>query len=375
MKLIVIGAGPTGIEAGLAASHAGHDVIVLEAGEVGASVLQWKDVSLFTPWIMNTTELGRQIVGDPILQDPSTCPTGQDYVRRYLEPLAHTLDVRCHHRVIHVGRPHHGKQAPLGRPTRAEHGFTLLADTPEGEVHLTADGILDCSGVYSDPSPAGAGGVPAPGERTAARAGHVTYGPEATDALVGQRVLVVGGGASGSTVVCQLVSQGNPTHWVSRAEVLPSFHAPDDDPLPARASLATRAAAAIKDGSVHAYTHTSVCHIQPNPTGLLVQLSNGDTLEVDHIRCCTGFRPDHRLHRELQVHLCWATEGPMKLAGALLASKGGGGDCLSGAVSGPDVLRNPEPQYFILGNKSYGRRSDFLLQVGHQQIQDVLTML
>ena len=31
----------------------------------------------------------------------------------------------------------------------------------------------------------------------------------------------------------------------------------------------------------------------------------------------------------LQVHYCYATEGPMKLAAALMAAGGGGGDCLA----------------------------------------------
>ena len=34
----------------------------------------------------------------------------------------------------------------------------------------------------------------------------------------------------------------------------------------------------------------------------------------------------------LQVHYCYATEGPMKLAAALMAAGGGGGDCLAQVV-------------------------------------------
>ena len=65
----------------------------------------------------------------------------------------------------------------------------------------------------------------------------------------------------------------------------------------------------------------------------------------------------------------------MKLAAALLAADGGSGDCLDQSGQGPDALRSPEPGFFVLGAKSYGRRSDFLLQVGHQQVQDVLALL
>jgi hypothetical protein len=42
---------------------------------------------------------------------------------------------------------------------------------------------------------------------------------------------------------------------------------------------------------------------------------------------------------------------------------------------GPDVLKNPEPCYFILGMKSYGKGADFLLRIGYEQVSDVVTML
>ena len=84
----------------------------------------------------------------------------------------------------------------------------------------------------------------------------------------------------------------------------------------------------------------------------------------------------------LQVHACYASEGPMKLAASLLgarvAAKGGGeaaGDCLKQAAPGPDLLVSPEPRFYVLGAKSYGRRNDFLLQVGHTQVEDAVSLL
>jgi hypothetical protein len=42
---------------------------------------------------------------------------------------------------------------------------------------------------------------------------------------------------------------------------------------------------------------------------------------------------------------------------------------------GVDVLRNPEPGFFIVGSKSYGRDSRFLLKVGLEQIRDVFALI
>jgi len=88
----------------------------------------------------------------------------------------------------------------------------------------------------------------------------------------------------------------------------------------------------------------------------------------------------HTTH--LQVHACYASEGPMKLAASLLgarvAAKGGGeaaGDCLKQAAPGPDLLVSPEPRFYVLGAKSYGRNSAFLLKLGHAQVEAVVAML
>ncbi len=39
------------------------------------------------------------------------------------------------------------------------------------------------------------------------------------------------------------------------------------------------------------------------------------------------------------------------------------------------MLANPEPGFFILGNKSYGRNNNFLLETGYKQVGDVITAL
>jgi hypothetical protein len=36
-----------------------------------------------------------------------------------------------------------------------------------------------------------------------------------------------------------------------------------------------------------------------------------------------------------------------------------------------DALRVPEPNFFVLGMKSYGRNNTFLLRVGYEQVDEV----
>ncbi|MDP9005895.1 MAG: hypothetical protein M3N15_03120, partial [Actinomycetota bacterium] len=107
-----------------------------------------------------------------------------------------------------------------------------------------------------------------------------------------------------------------------------------------------------------------------------VTLRNGagpEEVVVDKVLALTGYVGDQSLYRQLQVHECYATAAPMDLSAALLG--GAGGDCLAQVSHGPDVLRNPEPNFFILGMKSYGRVNQYLMRIGWEQVDDVVTLL
>ncbi len=93
---------------------------------------------------------------------------------------------------------------------------------------------------------------------------------------------------------------------------------------------------------------------------------------VDRIISNVGYRPNNALFEELQVHQCYASQGPMGLAATLLD---GGGDCLAQESPGADILRNPEPRFFVVGAKSYGRNSAFLLRLGYEQAEHVVGMI
>jgi hypothetical protein len=108
-----------------------------------------------------------------------------------------------------------------------------------------------------------------------------------------------------------------------------------------------------------------------------VTLRNGggeaETQEVDRILSLTGYVGDATLYRQLQIHECYATSGPMKLAAALLGDTSG--DCLQQVSHGADSLTSPEPDFFLLGVKSYGRNPTFLLRTGWQQVDEVFGLL
>ena len=113
-----------------------------------------------------------------------------------------------------------------------------------------------------------------------------------------------------------------------------------------------------------------------------VELSGGQNgkLVFDRIVANVGYHPDNQIYSELQVHECYATGGPMKLAAQLLTQSGGGSsgdsaDCLDQTSCGSASLQNPEPNFYLLGSKSYGRNTQFLLSIGLEQIRDLFTLI
>ena len=199
----------------------------------------------------------------------------------------------------------------------------------------------------------------------------------------GARILLVGAGHSAQTAARDLAglvrrSPDTTVTWVIRSHD-PSFGAIEDDPLPARASLveSARALGLDEDTPLDVRIGCAVEALSASTEGIQVTLrdTRGDMsrVTVDRILALTGSVGDARIYRQLQVHECYATSGPMKLAAALLASSSS--DCLTQTSHGVDTLRNPEPDFFILGEKSYGRNANYLMKVGWEQVDEVFSLL
>ena len=91
LPVVVIGAGPVGLAAAAHLLERGLQPLILEAGEtVGASVLRWGHVRVFSPWRYNLDKAAVRLLagGDWEQPDAAALPTGAQLVDRYLRPLA-----------------------------------------------------------------------------------------------------------------------------------------------------------------------------------------------------------------------------------------------------------------------------------------------
>ena len=396
-KIAILGAGPTGREAALYARKLGYPVTIYERDtSVASNIRLWDFVQLFTPWRMNVSCLGLEAIRSQGVSNPEldAFPNGDEFTRAYLDPIARLIDpdIEYGSRVIGVSKLGMLKSEDIGGKRRGTVPFRLLIDDDTGERQDTADIVFDATGVYGTPADLGDGGLPAIGERSLRD--RVIYGASDVrgadrNRFAGKRTLIVGSGFSAATSLSDLVDLGSEVTgttitWARKStgpSPLPTY---TDDPLPLRASLADKSNRLASDppSCLRTMDGVAVKRIALDADDALrvdfLPVEGGETrstVVVDNLIANCGFRPDTSLFRELQIHQCYATEGPMNLSAALLAASGGASDCLSQTSPGAKALKNPDPGFFILGHKSYGRRSDFLLKVGREQIRDVFRFL
>lgn len=411
---VIIGAGPIGIDMALTllrAKDSNMDVVVIEKGpDVGAHILEhWAHVTLFSPHTLNASQTGLEVLSDMKCEplgplDPERFSTGEEFVDHYLKPVSSFLrqSPKCklmfNTTVVAAAR----KNLSKGHLPRAPGKFELLVEAAGSEDYLECDYLVDCSGTISTPNFMGKAGMPAAGERQLRAQGKINYHiPAVLESEQGalpdkKHVVVIGAGTSAITSIAKCLNNPFQEHqitWVTRTPVDQTLYdRVDNDPLPQRDALFVRGNA-LAEGLEAAVTHrgcSDVLRVEELPDGegfkyrVILQRRAADgeaptpaeAVDCHEIVANTGYRPDTAMLNELQVHYCFASEGPMKLAAALLSASGGSsGNCLEQVVPGRDTLRSPEPRLFIIGIKSYGRGNAFLLRIGYEQVQHVAQLI
>ncbi|HSS75374.1 MAG TPA: NAD(P)-binding protein, partial [Thermoanaerobaculia bacterium] len=157
--LAILGAGPTGLEAALAAADGGFPFTVYEAApSVAGNVRAWGHVRLFTPWEMNVSPRMRRHLGAAGAEtlDGADCPTGSELVERLFEPLAGLPKIAPHlrlgTRVLGIGREGLLKHEEIATAERGRRPFRLLLTDDAGrEWTETADLVIDATGTWGNP--------------------------------------------------------------------------------------------------------------------------------------------------------------------------------------------------------------------------------
>ncbi len=356
-RVTVIGAGPIGLEAALYAKTCGLPVAVYDRGGIADHVRRWGHVRMFTPFGLNSTSLGLKTLRH---EKPSrTFPaegdvvTGREFRDSYLVPLGESEQLleslHLEHSVLHIGRSASGR------------GFRLLVRDAKGQERIDgADVVLDCAGVYGTSNWLGDGNIPAVGE-IAARS-HIAPGVEDIAGerkghYAGRSIALIGGGYSAATTILALaaLAEDHPATWVfwisrgPRGQPLPRIA---NDPFKERDRLAAKAnsLATRCDGNLEFHPQTVLDEVTshgPDKGFRVAGRSNGKPVlwEVERVIANVGYRPSPAMTAALQVD----------------------------EPTGKFATR--EPGYFVLGAKSWGRDSSFLLRDGFEQIRQMFATM
>lgn len=370
-RIAVLGAGPIGIEAALYAKALGLPVTVYERGEVGEHVSRWGHVRLFTSFGWISTPLGLEAIRREHPQHhipaASDLLTGNDFRDGYLLPLTLTAGlcdcIQMKTEVVSIGRGNFFKIDAPNDPKRTQAPFRILVRSDKQQERMDeADVVLDCTGTFGKHRWLGAGGIPALGELAAAK--QLSYGLEDITGArkahyAGKSTIVIGGGYSAATTVCNLatLAEDYPATWIiwltrgPRSTPLPRN---PSDPLRERDRLAARAnhLAARGEGHVEYHALTAIetieCHGPDRGFRVNARCGNEEmTWEVERVIGNVGYRADLSVCHELHV----------------------------ADPDGKQGSRQLEPNYFLLGAKSFGRNSNFLLRYGYEQIRDAFALV
>jgi thioredoxin reductase len=382
--VVVIGAGPLGLAAAAHLVERGLMPLVLEQGSGPASaVAEWSHVRLFSAWPELVDQAAARLLAPTGWTPPEVgYPTGGEWIDDYLAPLASALaeHVRYDARVVAVSRKGRDRLVDAGR---AEQPFTVHVTSADGaEERIEARAVIDASGTWRRPSPAGADGIPALGERAATAAGLVAYEvPDGArpERYAGKHTVVIGAGASAFNAIIELTRiaadhPGTTITWALRRAVSGgTFGGGEADQLPQRGALGLRAQQAVADGAVTLLTGFRTSRIAVVGDTAVVSSEDGRSLPAaDNVVVLTGFRPDLSFLSELRLDLDPTLEAPRALAAEIDPNIH---SCGTVKATGAADLAQPEPDFYLVGMKSYGRAPTFLALTGFEQVRSVVAEL
>lgn len=384
-SVAIVGAGPVGLAAAAHALERGLRPIVFEAGsEAGASVRAWSHVQLFSPWEFNVDKAATRLLAGAGWNspDPARYPTGRELLEVYLQPLATRTTLKDHirtdSRVTGISRVGFDKVKTHGR---AEAPFEIRYRNGEDVRSVTADAVIDASGTWLTPNPAGANGLPANGEVEAGA--RVAYGmPDMRGAersrYAGRSVAVLGAGHSavGTLVDLAALAETDPATriiWLLRgSDPAKSFGGGVNDALAVRGELGSMLARLVEEGKIEVETGFRVGRLAVTSDGLRIDAhaaAGNRHIIVDELVVAAGFRPQLNFLGELRLSLDPALDCPPLLAPLIDPNEH---SCGTVRPHGARELSQPEPGFYFAGMKSYGRAPTFLMLTGYEQARSIV---
>lgn len=265
--LVIIGAGPVGLAAGIEAKRAGLDYVILEAGTICQSLLEYPvGMRFYSP----ADELA--IGGYPFPTPHDEKPTRElalNYYRKVAS--AENLPVRTYERVERIELD--------------TEGFTLhvLRLPHQQSVQYRTRCVLVCTGVWGNPRRLCVEGAELP---------HVLTRYDEPIRFWRRRVLIVGSGNSAGEAAIRLAD--------ADAQVWLAVEPPTVEQCKFRPFILREVLLRVDEGRITPLTATQILRIQPECVEL--RCAQGiESLPVDFVLTLIGLQPERRLLEPLGV--------------------------------------------------------------------------
>ena len=291
--VIIVGAGPVGIEAAIRAKRENLNALILDQGALVHAITGYPTYMTF----FTTAE--RLEVGNHPFAATGHKPTRKealDYYRRVVQN--EQLNFRTY--------------TPVTSVTKHEHGFTV--HTPKEAFEATK--VIIATGYFDTPNELDVPGAHKP---------HVTHRYLEAHQWFEREVIVVGGGSSAADASLELFRAGAKVTLVHRGkdmkQSLKYWIRPD---------LENR----IKEGSIRALFHSEITEFTNG--GAIVNTPEGtEHVKADKIFLLTGYRADPTLAREL---------------GATIKAD-------NSVQVNPDTFESTVNGVYVIGSAAYGTRT------------------
>jgi len=255
--LVIVGAGPAGLAAAIAAKRAGLNFRILEKGALVNSIFRFPSQMVFftTPDLLE--------IGDLPFVTPHGKPT-RDETLRYYRRVVEAFDLEIDYGVTVTEIKTGVADEPFSIDTEHEH---------EGQMAFLAQTVIVASGCYDHPNQ-----LRIPGEELP----HVSHYFTESHGFYQKDVVIVGGKNSAAEAALELYRNGASVTLVHRRAELGSsikyWVKPDVENR-------------IKEGSIKAYFTTNVIEIRPHA---MVIEQNGErkTIPADGVFLLTGYLAD-----------------------------------------------------------------------------------
>jgi thioredoxin reductase (NADPH) len=267
----IVGAGPAGLAAAIAAKRLGLDYSMIEKGVLVNSIYRFPVNMVF----FTTPEL-LEIGGLPLVS-PFEKPTRAEALKYYRRVVdTYELEIEFGERVVSVDRDEHiDRYGTFAIETRSEKGVRRIRHSRN---------VIFAIGYYDHPNVLGV-----PGENLP----HVAHYYNEPHGFYRKNVVIVGGGNSAAETALELYRSGAHVTLVHRRPQLkPSIK------YWVRPDIENR----IAEGSIKGLFDTSLVEIQP--TQLIVERGGvKEEIPADAVFLLTGYRPDCDLYRRAGIRL------------------------------------------------------------------------